>query len=248
MVIDYVIEFPCEPKRRLRSPGLLTLLRRIERSQDGQPVGKLEAAEAREAEFRLRPLAFHCARCPANHRGEAFGCYGRIQAPISAEAEEWLGSLLPVSLRPREECTYEQRAQILALQELLVYLREKPPSRKSTDALRVKEGLLERKRPVQRQYGTLFRPRLLTTALIISMLLPDERLFPALGELICRALGVWIDGGDADDGVPEVQFTTPVEPDDDPSVVDLKQFFHAILVACSVNASIRLITDEEPGV
>lgn len=248
MVIDYVIEFPCEPKRRLRSPGLLTLLRRIERSQDGQPVGKLEAAEAREAEFRLRPLAFHCGRCPANHRGEAFGCYGRIQAPISAEAEEWLGSLLPLSLRPKDECTYEQRAQLLALQELLVFLKEKPTSRKSAEVQRIREGLLERKSPVQRQYGTLFRPRPLTTAQVLLMLLQEERLFPAVGELVCRALGVWVDGGDADDGVPEVQFTTPVESDDDPSVIDLKQFFHAILVACSVNAPIRLITDEEPGV
>jgi hypothetical protein len=247
MVIDYVIEFPCEPKRRLRSPGLLTLLRRIERCQDGRPAGKLEAAEAREAEFRVRPLAFHCARCPANHRREAFGCYGRIQGPISTEGEEWLGSLLPVSLKPREESTFEQQAQVTALRELLSYLQEKPVSRKSAEQQRSKQGLLERKGPVQRQYGTLFRPQPLGTSQLLSLLIPKERLQPELGELVCRALGVWMDGCDGDDGIPEVQFTVPVEPDDDVSVVDLKQYFLAILVASSVNAPIRLIIDEEPG-
>jgi len=247
MVIDYVIEFPCEPKRRLRSPGILTLLRRIERCQEGSPSGKLEAAEAREADFRLRPLAFHCARCPANHRAESFGCYGRIQVPISNEAEEWLGSLLPASLKPREESTYEQRAQLTALHELLAYLQERPVSRKTLEQQRGKQGLLERKRPLQRQYGSIFRSRLLTTGQLLAMLTQEERLLPQVGELVCRALGVWVDGDDADDGIPEVQFTVPAEPDDDPSVVDLKRFFHAILVACSVNASVRLIFDEEPG-
>jgi len=246
MVIDYVIEFPCEPKRRLLSPGLLTLLRRIERCQDGPPTGKLEAAEAREADFRLRPLAFHCARCPASRRAEAFGCVGRIQVPISAEAEEWLGSLLPVSLKPREGSTYEQRAQLLALQELLAYLQVQPVSRKAAEQQRTKLGLLERKRPVLRQYGTIFRPRPLTTSQLLALLTQEERLPPEVGELLCRALGVWVDGNDGDDGIPEVQFTTPAEPDDDPSVADLKQFFHAILVACSVNAPLRLISDAEP--
>jgi hypothetical protein len=247
MVIDYVIEFPCEPKRRLRSPGILTLLRRIERCQGGVAVGKLEAAEAREADFRLRPLAFHCARCPANHRTESFGCFGRIQGPISTEAEEWLGSLLPASLKPREESTFEQRVQLKALEELLAYLEERPVSRKVVEQQRAREGLLERKRPLQRQYGTLFRSRILTTGQLVAMLIQEERLLPQVGELVCRALGVWLDGDDADDGIPEVQFTTPPEPDDHPSIVDLKQFFHAILVACSVNAPVRLIFDEEPG-
>lgn len=247
MVIDYVIEFPCEPKRRLRSPGLLTLLRRLERTQEGRTLSKLEIAEAREAEFRLRPLAFYCARCPANHLGESFGCYGRIQAPISAEAEEWMGSLLPVSLRPRDEITYEQRAQFVALEELLHFLKEKRIDRKLGEAQRAKQDLMERKAPVVRQYGTLFRPQPLSTSQLFFLLLNGEKLAPEFGELVCRALGVWLDGDDADDGIPEVQFTTPVEPDDDPSVVDLKQFFHAILVACSVAAPIRLIRDEEPG-
>lgn len=248
MVIDYVIEFPCEPKRRLRSPGLLTLLRRIERAQDGKPLGKLEIAEAREAEFRLRPLAFHCTRCPANHLGEAFGCHGRIHAPITAEAEEWLGSLLPASLRPQEETTHEQRAQLVAVQELLHFLKEKQFDRKTAEHQRTKQGLLERKKPIVRQYGTLFRSQALSSSQLFSLLFANERLAPEIGELVCRSLGVWLDGDDADDGMPEVQFTTPVESDDDPSVVDLKQFFHAILVASSVAAPIRLVSDEEPGV
>lgn len=248
MVIDYVVEFPCAPKRRLQVPGLLTLLRRIERCQTGRPNSKLEAAEAREAEFRVRPLAFHCARCPANHRGEAFGCYGRIYSPISSEGEEWLGELLPVSLKTREETTSEQRSQLTALDELFSYLEQKPVSRKAAEQQRTKQGLLERKRPIVRQYGLLFRPRPLSTSQLLVLLIAGERLRPEVGELICRALGVWVDGGDADDGTPEVQFTTPVESDDDPSVVDLKQYLLAIMVASSVNAPIRLIVDEEPGV
>jgi hypothetical protein len=248
MEIDYVIEFPCVPKRRLRSPGLLTLLRRIERFRTAEHPGKAETAEAREADFRLRPLAFHCTRCPANHAGESFGCHGRLQSPISAEGEEWLAGLLPSSLRPREESTYEQRCQLESVRDLLHYLYENPLSGKAVEARRGKGGLFERKHPLRKRYGGLFKARTITTSQLLELLLLCERLQPEPAELLCRAFGAWVDGGDSDDGIPEVLFTMPVETDDEATVADLKGYFHALLIACSLNAPMRLVLDDEPGV
>jgi hypothetical protein len=248
MEIDYVIEFPCVPKRRLRSPGLLTLLRRIERFRSAEQPGKAEAAEAREADFRLRPLAFHCARCPANHAGGSFGCHGRLETPISAHAEEWLGDLLPASLTPREDTTFEQRCQIESVRDLLQYLSQHPVTGKLADARRGGEELLERKHPLTKRYGSLFRSRTVSTSQLLQLLLLGERLQPEPAELLCRALGAWVDGGDGDDGIPEVVFTMPLETDDDSSVADLKDFLHALIVACSLDAPVRLVLDDEPGV
>ncbi|MGV3719520.1 MAG: hypothetical protein ACO1SX_01310, partial [Actinomycetota bacterium] len=112
MVIDFVIELPCEPKRRLRPPGILTLLRRIESSRGSVGSEGQEGAVAREAEFRLRPLAFHCGQCPANHANTAFGCHGRIHAPLSSAAEDWLADQWPASLTAREDWTPDQRVQL----------------------------------------------------------------------------------------------------------------------------------------
>lgn len=43
----------------------------------------------------LDPLAGHCAGCPANVVGTAFGCMNFIQYPLSLAAERWLLDRLP---------------------------------------------------------------------------------------------------------------------------------------------------------
>lgn len=247
MVIDFVIELPCEPKRRLRPPGILTLLRRIETSQGGgEPVGQEDAA-AREAGFRLRPLAFHCAQCPANHANSAFGCHGRIHAPLSAAAEEWLADQWPSSLTAREDWTPDQRAQLKSFRRLLEFIEREKVTGAAAEVERSSGGMFLRKKPRRKRYGPLFRRSTSSSSQILELLFLAGRVEPDVGELVCRALGVWVDLESAEDGVAEVLFTAPEEPEDDPSLVDVKQYLHALMVASSLSVPVKLVLDDELG-
>jgi hypothetical protein len=44
----------------------------------------------------------------------------------------------------------------------------------------------------------------------------------------------------AEDGVPEMVFTQPRENEDDASVAQIKLFFYAAMIACSLDVPIRL--------
>src|SRR5690349_21103299 len=122
MAIDYFLDLPCEPKRRLGADGLLERLRRLERLV---PAGKgaAGAGEALDVGFDLRPVAFHCGRCPGNHAGRQFGCFGSVHFPLSCEAEEWLVKLLPTRKSFREPSPEDAR-QSEAARVLIQRLRE----------------------------------------------------------------------------------------------------------------------------
>ena len=128
MVIDYIIEFDCIPKRELTADGIRERLK--ERARAREVVQWFRAAgDAREPaqmgfEFShsrpgepgdkqlivvqdlldhaavLDDYAEHCAYCPANRSGEPFGCIGFIQYPITAAAETWLLERLPMPDEP----------------------------------------------------------------------------------------------------------------------------------------------------
>jgi hypothetical protein len=236
IAIDYLVEFPCEPKRRLGREGLLALLRRLARFRGEAAAWGDAAVQARDAEFELRPLAFHCVRCPANHAGREFGCYEALQLPVSAEAEEWLMELLPAALKGRES-TPDEAQQRPCVEKLLARLEELQIEGAAVDRHRGPGKPLERRKPAARRYGTLFRPQPVTSGQILELLLFRRDVPPVLGELVCRALGVWLDEK-GDDGAPEAIFNQPVEPDDDPSVADLKLFLHALMVAASLDAPV----------
>src|SRR3954451_18744629 len=67
--IDYVIGLGCVPKQQFGSEGLYRRLVRL--AEEPGPA-------AVEAAFELRPLAFHCSGCAANHSRLDFGCYGTV--------------------------------------------------------------------------------------------------------------------------------------------------------------------------
>jgi hypothetical protein len=243
MVIDYLIELPCEPKRRFGRDGLVELLRMLDpyRGAPTPETADQPDSAAHAAAFQLRPVTFHCTRCPANRSaqrsagapGRAFGCFGTIHGPVSAEAEEWLIELLPASLEPKKPPAPEVQQQIEAVRELLRWL-EAPRGERT-------KGLYEAARPAERAYRKLIRVTRLSSTQILEPLLARERVEPPLGELVCRALGVWVDGEKGMDGVPEVVFTQPIEDEDDPSVAELKEFLLALIVACSLDRPVRTL-------
>lgn len=128
MAIDYIIEFDCTPKRALTADGIRERLKERARALeviewfraagDGREPAQMgfEFSHSRPGETGDKQLivvqdlldhasplddyAEHCAGCPANRSGQAYGCMGFIQYPISARAETWLLERLPVPDEP----------------------------------------------------------------------------------------------------------------------------------------------------
>ena len=247
MVIEYAIELPCEPRRRLGADGLRDRLRRLQALRDRPGLSAAEREEVREATFTLRPLAFHCARCPANHAGRPFGCCGTITSPFSADAEEWLVERLPGTLETKEPAagngSHPETTE--AVRALLEAVRAERVDGRPVDERYRKGPLLERPQAAVRSYGSLLRRRRLTSSQLLQLLFFASRVEPVTAERVCRALGVWEDHGHGADGVPEVVFTEPVLEDDDPSVAELKEFLLALIVACSLDLAVRTDVRDE---
>ena len=238
MQIDFWIDYPCEPKRKLGVDGLRARLRDLSRLDARSGVTEDEATRALEAGFALRPLAFHCGRCPANVQRREFGCIGTARLPLSGTAEAWLMGLLPESLKPAE-ATAEQRRRIRAIRELLRWLRDHRAGASNSC-----EALVERAEPATRSYGFFLWPDRVSSRQLLQLLLFNGELGPLLAETILRALGVWADGPTGMDGVPEAVFTQPVSGSDDPSVAALKRLFLALIVACSLEVGMRSAVTE----
>ncbi|GAB1420686.1 hypothetical protein MASR2M15_07970 [Anaerolineales bacterium] len=122
MGIDYSIALACEPKKALGSEGIMmrikgqeraeTIIRMFRESGDTRPVSEIgfelvrNTAQGEETQIvyvqelldevaDLDPYRSACIACPANMRGQDFGCMGFISYPISGEAEAWLLNRLP---------------------------------------------------------------------------------------------------------------------------------------------------------
>lgn len=124
MAIDYIIDYDCDPKRKLTTGGIVERLKGEERAYkiiqmfrangDQRPPSEMgfeftrstpEGVEENrlvvvqhlldEAED-LHPLEHHCVGCPANRSGKRFGCIGHIEYPISGKGEAWLLDQMPV--------------------------------------------------------------------------------------------------------------------------------------------------------
>lgn len=240
MWIEYVVALPCVPKEQFGEDGVRHRLRLLAPRGVSASVGPEAPTEVVEAGFDLRPLAFHCAGCPANHAQRDFGCYGAVALPLSGEAEEWLVDLLPRSLKPpRGEEPGQPGRHVSFVQQLLDLLDDL-----GIDGLLAEEEyrdtyLLDRSRPALRKYGSGLRKTRLSSSQILELLLFREEIQPEWIEVACQALGVWEEGGFGEDGVPEVVFTEPIEERDDPSVANLKRLLYAMIVAASLDVPVR---------
>lgn len=242
MVIDYAIQLPCEPRRQFGGDGLLLRLQHL----DGAPGGsKSEEQAARatavalEAGYELRPLAFHCKKCPANAIRKPFGCFGSLVFPLSVEGEEWLMNLLPQTLDPQDATGPHGVRQIDDVRKLLDLLGEMEINDKLLRERRTVDTWFERTRPAGRNYGSLFRRVRLTMDHVAHLLFFQERVSPRAAEAVCRAFGVWADGPAGSAGLPDVYFTQAPERNEDPSITDLKLFLHALMIGCSLNVAVR---------
>ena len=128
MAIDYIIEYDCAPKRALSADGIRERLKERARAEEviewfraagdtrepaqmgfefshstpGDPGDKqlIVVQDLLDHAAALDDYASHCASCPANQKGKAFGCMGFVGYPITARAETWLLERLPVPDEP----------------------------------------------------------------------------------------------------------------------------------------------------
>jgi hypothetical protein len=123
MAIDYAIQYDCVPRRELGDDTILELLKDQERAEmmirmfrqngDSRPPSEMgyeftrttplgdeetELIVVQDVLDRVEELnvrAHHCRNCPANRRGQPYGCTGFIQYPLSGVGEAWLLNQLP---------------------------------------------------------------------------------------------------------------------------------------------------------
>ena len=244
--IDYMVQLPCEPKRRFGLEGLLKRLRLLDSLGTRLLLQKEDEIAAREALFELRPVAYHCSRCPANHRNREFGCFGSVRLPLSAEAEVWLLDLLPDTLNPKDSDP-EQIRHVEAAAAMVARLRELGVDGAPVDDFRGDGFLLARPKPAVRSYGWFVRRVEVKSSALLQPLLFAGGVEPATAELLCRGLGVWQDGTRDYDGIQEAVFTQPDEEGEDTSVAELKHFFLALMVACSMDLPVQTWVHDAAG-
>lgn len=236
-VIDYCIDLACEPKRKLGLERLLQCLQQLTEVPGSRPP---DTAAAQEAGFKLRPLAFHCRRCPASLTHEAFGCFGSINLPLTPAAEWWFIDLLPRSLKAPKRASEEERRRVEAFRGFLEWWRARGVPEQAVRAHRLVSGTFHLRRPPSRGYGPPWRRTHVDTDLLYHLLLSPDRLDPRPAEMLCRALGLWVDGEPDASGVRPAVFARPPERDDPPEIRELKQYFVALMVACSLERAVVL--------
>ncbi|WP_417067098.1 hypothetical protein [Niveibacterium terrae] len=118
----------------------------------------------------------HCRECRANIADRPFGCFAKINYPISKEAEEWLLARLP------------NDAKDPALLLLLRFLSDLEIDGRPVEAVRGR--LCELKDPVVRRWGSAPDQRQITSSQIVHMLAFGGDIGPQQAGLYTKLFGL----------------------------------------------------------
>lgn len=266
MAIDYVIDWPCVPKEALSTPGILARLKARERAGaiiqlyrdhgDERTPAEMGFEMARrlpngEEEVRivivqelideateLEPFTEHCIGCPANRAGQAFGCFGAINYPISQAAEFWLLKRLPAP---------EEPLPFLLLREVL---SESPQLGQQAAQMRGAAGIIFESSDTFARRVEDFQ---VTTNHIFELLFLVSAILPTYSALLMLFFGIIQRDMDAD----VLKSLTPAPADwqtrfpfqltldeqdeqDDGSIIALKNFFAALYLAYGLDVPLSL--------
>jgi hypothetical protein len=260
---DYVIQYGCVPKEVFTTPGLLSRVKSGERaiavrrfyheagedrppeemgfemvyrSADGAYEKKLLRLDEMLAErAELNDYEGHCVGCPANAMRQPFGCIGTVNYPISAKAEFWMLQQLPAPEQPvpylllmqgREFGNTGQRAEGLRDQSPGVFFESEFPLMRRYDESDVSGEQLFELMFLSGHIPTKRAAMILLFMAAISQDIPPDELMALTPP------------------TPEITQRYPflLEPaeDDDNSIRDLKQFFHALYVAMMLDREVLL--------
>ncbi|MDR7269339.1 hypothetical protein J2X20_001968 [Pelomonas saccharophila] len=127
----------------------------------------------------LSELDGECKGCPANVSGRSFGCIGKVNYPISKEAEDWLLARLP------------DDAKDANLVLLLKYLADLDIDGAPVEAQRSRSRMFERKEAAVRKWGGWFGSKAqITSSQLLQMLAFSEAIGPEQAQLYTRLLGL----------------------------------------------------------
>lgn len=255
MAIDYVIDYACEPKRQLSTPTILARLKGRAQAQriiklyreagDNRPTTQMgfeftratpDGGEETEVVMvtdllddakTLDAHAHHCAGCPANRGGTAYGCFNKVPYPLSDHAERWLLLRLPL---PHEA--------LLAWTLLGENLREINQSDATVQAVRDAGTYFESIHNPRRRLGEIA----LSGNNVFFLLFMGGHISPARAAVLLLFFGVIPQNIDAPtmyrltpapaDAATRHPYQLVAEPDvDDATITSLKAFFDALYTA-----------------
>lgn len=265
MGIDYLVDWDCEPKRALTVEGLMGRLKGRDRAEriiqlyrdhgDYRPPAEMAFEMVRrlpdgseetelivvqdllDAAQELTPWEGYCVRCPANLWGQAFGCTGTINYPISAAGERWLLEQLPDNQHP---------LLFLLLQQAI---RDLGYTGETAAALRAQPGIfMESAQAQQRDLEAL----IITGDQVFELLFLSGPIYPAHGSVLLQFFGAISPDLDADVMMQlahppsqawideHIPFLHTSDPDDDATIAALKRFFYALHVAYRLGVTLLL--------
>ena len=265
MGIDYIIHYDCEPKRALTVEGLMGYLKGRERAnaiielyrnngdhrppsemgfemvrrsaEGGEEVEIIVVQDLLDAAEALTPWEPACAGCPANRAGVPFGCVGSINYPLSSQGERWLLDQLPGNDHP---------LPFMLLQKALYELGY---TGQTAARLRAQEGVfLESSRPLERDIDGV----IITGDQVFELLFLSGPIQPAHGSMLLQFTGSISQDLDADQIMQlgltpspdwiaaNIPFRHRLEPGNDPTIVALKNFLHALYMAFGLGAPVLL--------
>lgn len=265
MAIDYVIDYDCYPKQALGTEGILerlkgreradTIIRLFRENGDNRPPSEMGfefnrttpegetepelivVQDVLDQVAELNPLMPHCQNCPANRTRTPFGCMGFVQYPLSGQGEAWLLNQLPSIDVPLiwlllkqgvEQFLYDGKDVALLRSKGEVYFEDRHPALRllaefNLSANQVFEMIFLVGHVIPNHASMLL---LFFHAIRRDGLQADEimRMVPATPELLLR-----------------LPFQHQIMQDDDRTIAELKEFFHALYIAWALN--VRLLVD-----
>lgn len=265
MAIDYVIDHLCAPKDAFTTGGILARLKGRDQadriiqlykdSGEGHrpydqmgfemarstPDGKQETqiirvSEILEATQQLDPFAHHCTDCVANLQKKPFGCFGRINYPLSDNGERWLLMQLP---QPHEA--------LLVWTMLGENLRDLNIQSQQVQDIRESGSYMESLRNPRRKLGEIA----VSGNNLFYLLFMQGHITPSRAAVLLLFFNVISRNIDANDiykltpapkDVTErYPFLLKPEPDiDDETVTELKTFFRALYTAWTLGIDLQL--------
>lgn len=160
----------------------------------------------------LEGVKGHCNGCPANVSGRSFGCIGKVNYPITSEAEAWLLSRLP------------EDAKGPSLSLLFKFLADLEIDGAQVDPQRTRAQMFELKAPAVRKWGGWFDKKQITSSQLLYMLAFGGNIGPQQAQLYTKLLSLT---------------SIPSEPRSPCSIVEqFKIFMLAISMAARLEANL----------
>ena len=266
MAIDYIIDYDCVPKQTLGTEGILERIKAQARAEnvirlfrehgDTRPPSEMGFEFTRslpdgteetqvimvqdmlDQAAELNPLASYCVGCPANALGKPFGCMGQIQYPISSAAEAWLLDRLPGIEQPLVWLLLRQGVQEMGYDGAAVQPLRANPTYFEERRIRGRD-LVEFVFTADQVFEMLFmlghiQPSHASMLLLLFNAIPRDVEANQIVQILNHTLT-------AEEIAQQYPFQMKLDPNDDPTTADLKQFFYAAYHAWTLN--VRLLLD-----